>query len=67
MSRERTNRRFYRAESMSNLLACMDKGMQAEEENRWTIEVAWEAANKGMFYCLLSILSKHKSMLLFSK
>lgn len=49
MSRERTNRRFYRAESMSNLMACMDKGMQAEEDNRWTIEVAWEAANKGKY------------------
>lgn len=49
MSKERTNRRFYRAESMSNLLACMDRGLQAEEENRWTIEVAWEAANKGIF------------------
>lgn len=34
---------------MSNLLACMDRGLQAEEENRWTIEVAWEAANKGKF------------------
>lgn len=48
MSKERTNRRFYRAESMSNLLACMDRGLQAEEENRWTIEVAWEVANKGI-------------------
>lgn len=25
----------------------MDRGMQAEEENRWTFEIAWEAANKG--------------------
>lgn len=47
MSRERSSRRFYRGESYSNLLALMDKGQQAEEENRWTFEVAWEAANKG--------------------
>lgn len=34
-------------------MACMDKGMQAEEDNRWTIEVAWEAANKGKWKLLL--------------
>lgn len=48
MSRERSSsRRFYRGESYSNLQACMDRGMAAEEENRWTFEIAWEAANKG--------------------
>lgn len=49
MSRDRSSsRRFYRGESYSNLLACMDKGLAAEEENRWTFEIAWEVANKGI-------------------
>lgn len=47
MWRERSSRRFYRGESYSNLLAVMDRGLHAEEENRWNFEVAWEAANKG--------------------
>uniref|UniRef100_V5GUK6 Glycogen [starch] synthase n=3 Tax=Anoplophora glabripennis TaxID=217634 RepID=V5GUK6_ANOGL len=46
MSRDRASRRFYRGESYSNMSACMDRGMAAEEENRWNFEVAWEAANK---------------------
>ncbi|KAJ8956230.1 hypothetical protein NQ318_014961 [Aromia moschata] len=46
MSRERASRRFYRGESYSNLVVCMDRGMTAEEENRWNFEVSWEAANK---------------------
>lgn len=57
MSRERSSsRRFYRGESYSNLFAIMDRGMTAEEENRWTFEVAWEAANKGdyLFFLFLS-------------
>lgn len=50
MSRERSSsRRFYRGESYSNLIACMDRGITAEEQNRWTFEVAWEAANKGKY------------------
>jgi glycogen(starch) synthase len=55
MSRERSSsRRFYRGESYSNLMACMDRGMQAEEENRWTFEIAWEAANKvGGIYTVI--------------
>lgn len=36
-------------------MACMDRGMQAEEDNRWTIEVAWEAANKGTNELLISL------------
>lgn len=47
MSRERMSRRFYRGESTTNLLLYLDRGMTAEEENRWTFEIAWEAANKG--------------------
>lgn len=47
MSRERASRRFYRADSCSNMLNMMDRGMLALEENRWTFEIAWEAANKG--------------------
>ncbi|XP_060533405.1 glycogen [starch] synthase [Cylas formicarius] len=55
MSRERAmSRRFYRGESYSNLLACMDRGQMAEEQNRWTFEVAWEAANKvGGIYTVI--------------
>ncbi|XP_050302005.1 glycogen [starch] synthase [Anthonomus grandis grandis] len=55
MSRERSSsRRFYRGESTSNLLAFMDRGMTAEEQNRWTFEVAWEAANKvGGIYTVI--------------
>lgn len=50
MSRDgRTARRFYRANSVSNLLLLMDRGLQAQEENRWTFEIAWEVANKGKF------------------
>lgn len=47
MSRERATRRFYRADSYSNLLNFMDRGFMAQEENRWSFEIAWEAANKG--------------------
>lgn len=47
MSRERTSRRFYRVESQYDLLAYMDRGETAMHENRWVLEVAWEAANKG--------------------
>ncbi|KAI8433443.1 hypothetical protein MSG28_015478 [Choristoneura fumiferana] len=47
MSRDRSSRRFYRAESMHDLLSFMDKGQAASDENRWTFECAWEAANKA--------------------
>lgn len=62
--RERSSRRFYRGESYSNLMALMDRGQQAEEENRWTFEVAWEAANKGAFtlythYVYICMLHTH--------
>lgn len=55
MSRERSStRRFYRSESYSNLMACMDRGMQAGEENRWNFEIAWEVANKvGGIYTVI--------------
>ncbi len=46
-SRERQSRRFYRVESQHDLLAHMDKGEMAYSENRWTLEIAQEAANKG--------------------
>jgi len=49
-SRERVSRRFYRAESQHDLLAFMDRGESAYEENRWVLEVAWEVANKGTLY-----------------
>lgn len=47
MSRERVSRRFYRMDSQNDLLDFMDHGLSAQMENRWTFEVAWEAANKG--------------------
>lgn len=55
MSKEKpSSRRFYRAESSTNLMAYLDRGMTAEEENRWTFEVAWEAANKvGGIYTVI--------------
>jgi glycogen(starch) synthase len=43
----RTSRRFYRVDSQHDLLAYLDKGESALNENRWTLEIAWEAANKG--------------------
>lgn len=48
MSRDRASRRFYRVDSGHDLLDFMDRGHCAQHENRWTFEVAWEAANKGM-------------------
>lgn len=63
MSRERSSsRRFYRGESYSNLIACMDRGITAEEQNRWTFEVAWEAANKGKYWNFKYWVSKYKSL-----
>ncbi|KAI8433442.1 hypothetical protein MSG28_015478 [Choristoneura fumiferana] len=54
MSRDRSSRRFYRAESMHDLLSFMDKGQAASDENRWTFECAWEAANKvGGIYTVI--------------
>ncbi|XP_063545628.1 glycogen [starch] synthase [Cydia strobilella] len=54
MSRDRTSRRFYRAESTHDLLAYLDKGQAASDENRWTFETAWEAANKvGGIYTVI--------------
>lgn len=48
------SRRFYRADSCSNLLSLMDRGLMAQEENRWTFEIAWEAANKvGGIYTVI--------------
>lgn len=40
------NRRFSRVESAGDLLGFLDRGHLANRENRWTFEVAWEAANK---------------------
>lgn len=49
-------RRFYRAESNADLLSYLDRGQSAFKENRWTFEIAWEAANKGMLNCFLMML-----------
>lgn len=47
MSKEKSQRRFYRADSVYDFAAVMDKGQAAMDENRWTFESAWEVANKG--------------------
>lgn len=44
----RTTRRFYRVDSQHDLLAYLDHGETAVQEHRWTLEIAWEAANKGL-------------------
>lgn len=47
-------RRFSRAESKNDLLEFLDRGHSANRENRWTFEVAWEAANKvGGIYTVI--------------
>ncbi|CAF4887596.1 unnamed protein product [Pieris macdunnoughi] len=54
MSRDRSSRRFYRSESTHDLLSYMDRGQAASNENRWTFETAWEAANKvGGIYTVI--------------
>ncbi|KAG7295654.1 hypothetical protein JYU34_021935 [Plutella xylostella] len=54
MSRDRTSRRFYRAESSHDLSSYMDRGQAATNENRWTLESAWEVANKvGGIYTVI--------------
>ncbi len=47
-------RRFYRVDSAHDL-QFQDAGETASAENRWTFEIAWEVANKGM-------LSNHNSI-----
>lgn len=48
MSRDRASKRFYRVDSNYDLLRFLDRGEVAAYQNRWTFEVAWEVANKGM-------------------
>lgn len=48
------SKRFYRMDSYSNLMGYMDRGLSAEEQNQWTFECAWEAANKvGGIYTVI--------------
>ncbi|XP_031637405.1 glycogen [starch] synthase [Contarinia nasturtii] len=48
------SKRYSRAESKSDLLDFLDRGQAAARENRWTFEVAWEAANKvGGIYTVI--------------
>ncbi|KAH0560730.1 hypothetical protein KQX54_007705 [Cotesia glomerata] len=54
MSRERASRRFYRIHIAHDLSVYMDRGRNAEQENRWSFEVAWEVANKvGGIYTII--------------
>ncbi|XP_028034904.1 glycogen [starch] synthase isoform X1 [Bombyx mandarina] len=54
MSKDRSSRRFYRAESTHDLSSFMDRGRAASDENRWTFECAWEVANKvGGIYTVI--------------
>lgn len=48
-------RRFSRADSGADLTSFLDGGHSANRENRWTFEVAWEAANKGELNDSISI------------
>lgn len=48
------SRKYSRAESKTDLLDFLDRGQSANRENRWTFEVAWEAANKvGGIYTVI--------------
>lgn len=48
------SRRFYRGESTVDLSEFLDHGDTANRENRWTFEIAWEAANKvGGIYTVI--------------
>lgn len=49
-----SSRRISRAESNVDLLGFFDRGHLANRQNRWTFEVAWEAANKvGGIYTVI--------------
>lgn len=49
-----SSRRISRVESNVDLLGFFDRGHLANRENRWTFEVAWEAANKvGGIYTVI--------------
>ena len=48
------SRRISRVESGADLLDFLDRGHTASSENRFTFEVAWEAANKvGGIYTVI--------------
>lgn len=48
------SRKYSRAESKTDLLDYLDRGHSANRENRWTFEIAWEAANKvGGIYTVI--------------
>lgn len=48
------SRRYSRIESGADLLEFLDRGHSANKENRYTFEVAWEAANKvGGIYTVI--------------
>lgn len=48
------SRRISRVESGADLLDFLDRGQSASQENRYTFEVAWEAANKvGGIYTVI--------------
>ena len=54
MASGKAQRRFYRMESQHDLTSYMDRGESAVMENRWCLEVAWEAANKvGGIYTVI--------------
>jgi glycogen synthase len=55
------SRRFYRVDSQYELRAFLDHGQTANDENRWTFEIAWEAANKGSTISNEFVQSRSKS------
>ncbi|KAJ8681842.1 hypothetical protein QAD02_017634 [Eretmocerus hayati] len=54
MSRSGASRRFYRLNSQQELLDYMELSDSMHYDNRWSFEVAWEAANKvGGIYTVI--------------
>ena len=54
---DRESRRFYRKESQTDLTRFWDGGEHYASRNRWCFECAWECANKGRKFRIISILN----------
>ena len=52
MASSKTARRFYRVDSQHDLTAHMDRGESAIMENRWCLEIAWEAGKFSSYNAL---------------
>ena len=54
---DRESRRFYRKESQTDLTRFWDGGEHYASRNRWCFECAWECANKGRKFRIISSLN----------